>query len=116
MNNDNEFGFLIAVVFTKSPQLEVLGTKSPDLVISFCLCEGEALPKFHHRALQIRSEVFLLQDKIGQIKKLTGKYIMELSKLKHHQQFITTFELDYRKCDRLPRRQQLFNIFNSTTE
>ena len=62
MNNDNLFDFIISVVFASmSPQLGVLGPKSQDLVVSFTLVEGENIPQFHLRALQIRSEIFLLQ-------------------------------------------------------
>ena len=85
MNNDNVFYLLIYVVFDISNQIGGLGTKSQDLVISFCLGEVETLPQFQIRALHIRSEIFLLQDETGQINNLIGKYIMELSKLKHLQ-------------------------------
>ena len=68
-----------------SPQSRVIGPKSQELVIYFRLCEGETIPQFHLRALQVQHEIFLLKDKTGQIKNSTGKYIMELSKLKHLQ-------------------------------
>ena len=55
------------------PQLVVLVPKYQDLVISFCLGEGETIPQLHLRALQIRSEISLLQDKTGKINNLTGK-------------------------------------------
>ena len=51
MNNDNSFDLLISVVFSRSPQLGRLGPKAQDLVISFCLDEGEAIPQFHLRDL-----------------------------------------------------------------
>ena len=85
MNNDNGFDMLIYFVFAISHQLGGIGTKAQDLVISLCLSEGVNLQKFHIRDLQIRSEVFLLQDKTGQINNLKGKYITEMSKLKHLQ-------------------------------
>ena len=72
MNNDNGFDLLIYVVFSMIPQLSGRGTKSQDLVISFFLGEEETLPQFHIRALQIRSEIFLLKDETGQINNLTG--------------------------------------------
>ena len=111
MNNYNVFDLLIAVVFNMSPQLGVLGPKDQYLGISFCLGELEALPKFHLKALQIRSKIFLSQDQTGQINNLIGKYIMEMSKLKHVQRYVTTFELDYRKFEHLPQIQQLSTIF-----
>ena len=49
----------------------------------------------------------MLKDETGKINNLTGKYIMELSKLKHHQCYMTKFELDYRKFEQLPKRHQL---------
>ena len=78
-------------------QLGRLGPKAQDLVITFRFCEGKTLPQLHFRALQIRSKIFLLQDETGKINNLTGKYIMELSKLKHLQRYMTTFEIYYRK-------------------
>ena len=80
MNNDNVFDLLIAGFFAISPQLGVLGLKAQYLVISFRLGEGETLPRLRLRAIQIRSEIFLLQYETGQINNLTSKYIMELSK------------------------------------
>ena len=91
MNIDIVFDLLISVVFAMSPQIGVLEPKSQDLVISFCLGEGENIPQFHLRALQIRSEIFLLQDQTGKINNLTGKYIMEISKLKHIQRYMSPF-------------------------
>ena len=85
MNNDNGFDLLIVVVFAMSPQLGGLGPKSKDLVIYFHLGEGDSLPKVHLRALNTRSESLLFRYKIGQIKNPTGKYTMEISKLKHLQ-------------------------------
>ena len=73
MNNDYGFDLIIAVVFVMSTQLGGLVPKSQDLVISFFLGEVETLPQFHLRALQIRTEIFLLQDKTGKINNLTGK-------------------------------------------
>ena len=81
MDNDNGFDLLIAVVFAMSPQLGGLGPKYQYLVISLFLGEEENILQFHIRALHIRSETFLLQEKTGKINNLTGEYIMELSKL-----------------------------------
>ena len=58
----------------------------------------------------------MLQGETGQINNLTGKYIMGLSKLGHLQQYMTTFQLKYRKFERLPPRHQIFTIFNCTIE
>ena len=80
-----------------SPRLGGLGHKYQDLVISFCLVEGGTIPHFSLRVIQVRSENILLTEKTEQMNNLTGKYIMELSKLKHLQRYVTTFELDYRK-------------------
>ena len=78
MHYDNGFEILIAVVFSMSPQLGVLGPKAQDLVIPLCLGEGEYLPDFHFRALTIRIETVLMRYQTVQINKITGKYIMEL--------------------------------------
>ena len=61
MNNNNGFDLLIAVVFSISTQLEVLGHKAQDLVISFHLGEVETIPQLHLRYLQVRSDIFLLK-------------------------------------------------------
>ena len=116
MNNDNGFDLLIAVVFATSPQLGGLGPKAQDLVIYFRLGEGETLPQLHLRALHNRSENFLFQYQTGKIKNLTGKYIMELSKLKHLQRYTTPFGLDYKKFERLIQSQQLSTIPTPTIE
>ena len=91
MNNDNSFELIIAVVFSMSPLLGGLGPKYQDLVIYCHLGEGKKLPQFHLRALHARSENFLLQNKTGKINNFTGKYTMELSKLKHLQRYMTIF-------------------------
>ena len=51
MHYDNGFELLIAVVFNMSPQLWIIGSKAQDLVIPFCLGEGEYLPDFLLRAI-----------------------------------------------------------------
>ena len=96
MNNDNGIELIIDVVFAIIPKLVVFGPKAQDLVISFILGEAETLPQLHFRALQIRSEIFFFCDETGQINNLTGKYIVEMSKLKHKQQYINIFEKHYR--------------------
>ena len=63
MNNDNGFDLLIPAVFAMSTQLGVFGPKTQELLISFCLGEGETLPQFHLRDLRIRSEIFLYKIK-----------------------------------------------------
>ena len=85
MNNNDVFGLLIDVVFSIIPELGVLGPKSQDPPISFCLGEVETLPQSYLRALQIISEKVLMRYETGKINNLAGKYIMELSKLKHLQ-------------------------------
>ena len=69
MNIDNGFDLIIAIVFGLSPQLGVIGPKSQDLVIYSRLGEGGTIPQFHFRALQTRSENFLLKNETGKIKK-----------------------------------------------
>ena len=71
MNNENGFDLIIAVVFVISNQIVGLGPKSQDLVINFRLGEGETIPQFHLRALQIRSDIFCC--KIKQNKSTTSQ-------------------------------------------
>ena len=99
-----------------SPQLGGLGLKDQDLVIPFRLGEGEPLSDFHLRALAIRSEVVLMRDQTVQINNLTGKYIMELSKLKHLQRYTTSFELEFRRFERQPQSNHPSITFTPKTE
>ena len=78
MNKYNVYDLLIAVVFAIIPQLGGLGPKSQDLVISLQIGEVETIPQLNLRAIQIRSEMFLLEDDILQKNYITGKYIMVL--------------------------------------
>ena len=116
MNNDNGFYLLIAAVFSTSTQLVGLGHKDQDLVIPFFLSEGENLPYFHLRALTIRIELGFMQYQTGKINNLTGKYIMELSKLKHLQGYMTPFDLDYRKFECNPQSLKLSLTFTPKIE
>ena len=50
------------------------------------------------------------------LKNLTGKYITELSKLRHIQLYLTTIKLDYIKFERLPQIQQLSTTIQYTIE
>ena len=99
-----------------STELGGLIPKAQDLAISFFLGEGETIPQFHLRYFQTTYEIILLQDKIGQIKSLIGKYVMERSKLKHLQQYMTTFELNYGIFERLSQSGQLSTTLTPTIE
>ena len=116
MNNDNILDFIIDVVFDTSHQIIGLGTKAQDLVITFSLGEGENISEFHLRALTIRSELDLLQDQTGKTKNLTGKYTMELSKLKHLKIYTTNFELYYRWFEHQPQIQHIYLTFTPKIE
>ena len=76
MNIHNIFDLLVTVFFAMSPQIGLIGPKYQGLVISFCLGKGETIPQSHLRYIQARSKIFMLNDETGQIKNLTGKYIM----------------------------------------
>ena len=93
MHYDNGFEIILAVVFATSPQLGGLGPKAQDIVIPLHLDEEELLSDFHLRALAIRSELVLTIYQTGQINNLTGKYIMELSKVKHLQRYMNSFDI-----------------------
>ena len=111
MHYDDGFKILIPVFFSVIPQLGGLGPKAQDLVVPFRLCEGEPLIYFHLIPLAIRSELVFIRDQTVHINNLTGKYIMELSNLKHLQPYMTYFEIDFRRFERLPQRDQLYIIF-----
>ena len=57
-----------------------------------------------------------MDDETVKTNNLTGKYIKELSKLKHLQHYMTTFELEYRKFAWNPQRHKLSNTFQFTIE
>ena len=65
MNSDNVIYLIVYVVFYMSPQLILLGPKSQDLVISFHIGEGETLPQFHLKSIQVRSEISCCKIKKG---------------------------------------------------
>ena len=72
----------------------------------------------HNYTLEIFSpeSIFLLNDETGHINNLIGKYIMEISKMKHLQLYMNTFEQQYRKFDLKKHRQQLSTTFQNTIE
>ena len=116
MHYGNEFELLIAVVFFVIPQIEGLVPKSQYFVISFCLGEGELIPYFYLISLEIRSELVLMRDKIGQINNLTGIYIMEMSKMKHPQHYMTLFEIYFRRFEHQPQSDPFSIIFTPLME
>ena len=65
MNNYNSFDLLLAVFFSMSPHIGVIGPRAKKLVTNFQHIYGETLPDFHLRAFQARSEFYLLNDKTG---------------------------------------------------
>ena len=85
-------------------------------MIPSCLGEGKPLSDFHLKAFAIRNEPILTRDQIAQIINLTVKYIMELSKLKNIQQYTTSFELEFRRFECQPKRNQRSIIFTPKIE
>ena len=113
---DNYFDLLIAVVFFMSHQLGEIGPKSQYHVIYFRLGEGETFQQFHLIALQAQSKNLLLKDSTWKINNSTGKYIMELSKSKHLQRYMTSFEPEYRNFEQLSQRNQRSTTFHFKIE
>ena len=111
MYYDSVFEPLITVVFNIIPQLGGLGPKSQDSVIPFCLDEVESLKYFHLRALAIKSELIFMRHKIGHSNNLTEKYIIEISKLKHLKQYMTSLEINFIIFKHHPQSDQLSIIF-----
>ena len=116
INIDNGFDLLIAFVFAMGTQLGGLGPNYQDLVIYFHIGEGGTTPKLHLGSLQDQSNFVRLKYEKVQIKNLIDKWITELSKLKQLQFYMTTFEIEYRKFEWLPQRDQLTTTFQFTTE
>ena len=116
MHYDNEFELILEVVFGMSPQLGGLGPKKQDLVIPLHLGEGELLSYYHLIALAIMIELVLTRDQKGQMNNLTGKNIMELSKMKHLQRYMTSFDLEFRRFERQPQSNQFSSIITHTME
>ena len=50
-----------------------------------------------------------MRDKIGHINNLTGKYIMELSKLKHIQCYMTYFDIAFIPFEQINQLKHAFN-------
>ena len=113
MQYENGFEIFIAVVFSIIPKLGGLGHKSKYLVIPFRLGKGETIPHFHLGALVIR---LFMRYQTGNINNLTGKYIMELSNMKHLQRYMTSFEIEFRRFERKPQSNQLSIIFTPSME
>ena len=44
MNTDNGFDLMVAVAFTISPKLGVIGPKTSDIITSLTLQSGETIP------------------------------------------------------------------------
>ena len=57
-----------------------------------------------------------MRDKKGQINNLTGKYIMEMSKLKHIQRYMTSFEIPFKLFEWQPQIDQLKHTFIHSIE
>ena len=57
-----------------------------------------------------------MRDKVGRLKNLTGKYIMELSNPKHLQRYMTYFDLDFREFERQPQSNQLLIMLTPSME
>ena len=57
-----------------------------------------------------------MRDKKGNIKKITEKYITELSNMKYVQLCMTSFELDFRRFERQPQSEKLSIIFTPSME
>ena len=55
MHIENAFDLHVTILFSIIPQLGVIGSKSQDFLISFCLGKVESLPKFRLRDIQERS-------------------------------------------------------------
>ena len=57
-----------------------------------------------------------MKDKKGHSNNLTGKYIMEMSKLKYIQRYMTSFDIYFRLFERLPQSDRLKHTFYHTIE
>ena len=65
MNNNKIFDILIAILFAMISQIGGIGSKDRYLVNSFCLTEDEQLPAFNLRDMQLKIEIYLLNDNTG---------------------------------------------------
>ena len=57
-----------------------------------------------------------MRDKTGQINHLTGKYIIELSNLKHLKLYMTSYELEYMRFELRPQSNKLSLTFTPKME
>ena len=107
MNHYNWFDIFVAFFFSVSPQIVSIRPKDYELVTSFQLIESELPPDLHLRALQSRSKIYLLNDNKCQKKNIAGIYIMEISKIKHLQHYMTYFEI---YCITLGSNPQIYQL------
>ena len=75
MNTDNGFDLMVAVAFTISTKLVVIGPKTSDIITSLTLQSGETIPDLNICTLRFCINIILMKDETLQKNALTGTYI-----------------------------------------
>jgi hypothetical protein len=77
-HNSNGFYILNTIIWENSPQLGGQGDSAEHRVMNYYIIPGDTITEFYVRAVNIKSQLNLLQDNTGQNNKLTGKFLMSL--------------------------------------
>ena len=95
MNTDNGFDLMVAVAFTISTKLVVIGPKTSDIITSLTLQSGETIPDLNICTLHFIIKIILMNDETLQKNELTGIYICEISKLLDLHRYMNKYEIEY---------------------
>ena len=77
-HNSDGFYILNTIIWENSPQLGGQGDSAEHRVMNYYIIPGNTITDFYVRAVNIKSQLNLLQDNTGQNNKLTGKFLMSL--------------------------------------
>ena len=111
-----DLNFLLQLSSTWAPKSEELDPKLNNLWYPSAWVKENIYQIFTEEPFVIRSELVLMRYQTGQINNLTGKYIMELSKLKHLQRYMTSFEIYFIIFESQPQSNKLSIIFAPSIE
>ena len=86
---------MVAVAFTISPKLGVIGPKTSDIITSLTLQSGETIPDLNICTLHVCINIILIKDETLQKNSLTGTYICEISELLDLHRYMNKYEIEY---------------------
>jgi hypothetical protein len=77
-HNSDGFYILNTIIWENSPPLGGQGKSAEHRVMNYYIIPGNTITEFYVRAVNIKSQLNLLQDNTGQNNKLTGKFLISL--------------------------------------